>query len=299
MNVLFLLLLPLACHAELLDKIYGVFNDKILTLSDAKRIQGELEARAEVAPMVYGPEIKELEDVREIFFKQNIIRHTLDSYGYELTDSVIEDRIAGIEKSQGITRDDLIGFLQERDLNYETYFELIKLSMEYSYFTNKIIAPLISVSNQEIKNAFYKHFPNERSVSFRFDIVDIVLPEEILKIYSYQQLIEILTKYKETAMLPEALRDMEANRIDDVESDNLSEELAELLAKTPINSFSETIKMNGQLHIFYIENKQSTPSSVFNDNKETLNQMVSMSKAKNVEKNWFEINKENFYIKEF
>lgn len=295
----FLFLNSFLIQAQLLDKISGVINGEFITLSDVQKISQQAQARHEIAPMIYSNANAGEKEIREAFFRQYIIRDKLSSYGYTITDDMVEERVVSIEKAQGVSRDDLRKFLSSKGLSYDDYFKLIRLSIEYSYFNSKVIAPLVAVSEQEIKNTFYKSIPEGKAIAFKYNIIDIIVPESAFKIYNHKQLLEILSNFRKGSSLPEGLRDITSHKLDEVQSESLGKELAQTLASTGEGEFSKAIKIDGQSHIFFIEKKDLVESDLFLREKDRIAQKIVMEKSKDIEQAWFDNEKVNYHIKTY
>jgi parvulin-like peptidyl-prolyl isomerase len=144
----------------LIDKIALVINDQTYTLTDYANVQKNFLARSEVAPIVYVPGKNSAQDLTQMFIQIYIIRQKLKDIGYSITDDVIDERIRYIEKAQNLTRNDLNNFLKSKSLDFDTYFQLIKESIELTQYLQKIVYPTIDVNDLEIKNFFLKNFPS-------------------------------------------------------------------------------------------------------------------------------------------
>jgi peptidyl-prolyl cis-trans isomerase SurA len=283
---------------KLLDKIVGVVNSRVVSLSEIKRVHLTMEARKEVSPMVYTEKTYTDQQLLDTLINAYIIRDKINAQGFVINDDAVESRVKMTEERLGLKRADLLAFLKNKGLTYEEYFELIRESMEYNIFAQRIIAPLISVTDQEIKNEYYRRNSGNNTLSFKYNLVDFYIAERVLVEKDEDRFIEVLRDYQLTGKLPEEYREMETNNLDGIGEDSLSGDLAKLLKDTPEGSFSNTISLNGYIHAFYVQKKDLVESISYSKMKEKIQQEIFMQKGGAVTKNWFDREYGNYYIKQ-
>jgi peptidyl-prolyl cis-trans isomerase SurA len=137
---------------KLLDKIVAVINNRVISLTEVDRMRETLEARKEISPVIYTEEKYNQKELLEIMIRSHIIRDKINAQGYIINDDAVESRIKMTEDRLGLKRSDLLQFLKGKGVTYEEYFEIIRETMEFNVFAQRIIAPLITVTEQEIKN---------------------------------------------------------------------------------------------------------------------------------------------------
>lgn len=282
---------------RLLDKIVAVINTRIISLSEINRIEATLEARKEVSAMVYSEKNYTQKELLQIVIKSFIIRDKINAQGYVINDDAVESRIKMTEDRLGLKRADLLNFLKGKGLTYEEYFEIIRETMEYNIFAQRIIAPLISVTEQEIKNEYYRRNSKNNALAFKYSLVDFYIPEEKLIDKNENKFLSVLKDYQLTGKLPEEYRDLESNNLDNLNEDTLSRELANVLKTASEGSFSKAISLNKHLHVFYVQKKDLVESQDYLKFKDQIQNDIFMSKGKSVTSNWFDREFSNYYIK--
>jgi peptidyl-prolyl cis-trans isomerase SurA len=282
---------------KLLDKIVAVVNTRVISLSEIKRMEDTLEARREVSPVVYTEKKYSQKELLDIMIKSYIIRDKINAQGYVINDDAVESRIKMTEERLGLKRADLLQFLKGKGLTYEEYFEIIRETMEFNIFAQRIIAPLISVTEQEIKNEYYRRNSTNNALSFKYNLTDFYIPESKLVDKSEDKFLAVLKDYQLTGKLPEDYRDLETNNLDSLNEDGLSKDLAKILKNTSEGSFSKAISLNNHLHVFYIQKKDLVESQEFAKFKEQIQSDIFMTKGKSVTSNWFDREFSNYYIK--
>lgn len=282
---------------KLLDKIVAVVNTRVISLSEVNRIEATLEARREVSPMIYTKKTYKQQELLDIIIKSFIIRDKITAQGFVINDDAVESRIKMTEDRLGLKRADLLAFLKGKGLTYEEYFEVIRETMEYNIFAQRIIAPLISVTEQEIKNEYYRRNSTNNALSFKYNLVDFFIPQGKLIDKSEDKFLAVLKDYQLTGKLPEDYKDLETSHFDALNEDGLSKDLAAVLKTTAEGAFSKAITLNNHLHVFYVQKKDLVESQDFLKFKDQIQNEIFMSKGTSVSANWFDREYSNYYIK--
>lgn len=282
---------------KLLDKIVAVVNTKVISLSEIERMRDTLPARKEVSPVIYTEKKYTPKELLDVMIRSFIIRDKINAQGYVINDDAVESRIKMTEERLGLKRADLLQFLKGKGLTYEEYFEIIRETMEFNIFAQRIIAPLISVTEQEIKNEYYRRNSTNSALSFRYNLVDFYIPEEKLIDKSENKFLAVLKDYQLTGKLPEEYRALESNNLDNLSEDALPKKLSSVLKKTAEGSFSSPVSLNNHLHIFYVQKKDLVESQDFLRYKDQIQNEIFMTKGKSVTNNWFDREYSNYYIK--
>ena len=133
-------------NAVLLDKMVSVFNDKIITQSMVTRLKDTYEARKYLAPQIYNLENKDTKAIIEHFIKRLIIRDKLKNLGIEIKDNFVKSNIERIKSNLNLNHDQLLSFLDSKNITYPEYFEIMREGMEFQEFYTKFISPLLITS---------------------------------------------------------------------------------------------------------------------------------------------------------
>lgn len=282
---------------KLLDKIVAVINTRVISLSEIDRMKQTLEARREISPVIYTEQKYSPKELLNIAIRSFIIRDKIAAQGYVINDDAVESRIKMTEERLGLKRADLLQFLKTKGLTYEEYFEIIRETMEFNIFAQRIIAPLISVTEQEIKNEYYRRNSTNNALSFKYKLVDFYIPEEKVGQKGQDKFLQVLKDYQLTGKLPEAYRELETNNLDNLRADSLPKELASVLKVTAEGSFSKPVELNNYLHVFYVQKKDLVESEDFMKFKDQIQNEIFMNKGKAVTTNWFDREYSNYYIK--
>ena len=112
--VFFFLIFMTTAQADLVDKIAGVINDEVFTLSYLTRIKNSIDARKEVSPLIYSQANYSLKEILKIEQENFIIKDKLSAQGMKVDDDAVEGRIQERERAVGLKRSDLLSFLDHK-----------------------------------------------------------------------------------------------------------------------------------------------------------------------------------------
>ena len=297
--LLSLLLASTVSHSRLLDKIAGVINDKVYTLSEIERINSSLTARKEISPFIYTQNKYTNLDILKLLQRGYIIKDKLAAMGFVITDDSVESRIIDTEKRLGLNRRDLLSFLDSKNINFNEYFEIIRETMEFNVFNQRIIAPLVSITDQELKNFYYKlNSEKNKVLAFKYTVVDFYLDEDKIIKNDLDRLPDILSNYQKTGNIPSIYQNIQTNNLGTITGEDVPKDLSTLLNQTNEGSFTKPYVKGGVVHIFYVKKKDLTESSDFLSKKEAIYNEIFIKKSKAIFKSWFSKESTNYYIQE-
>lgn len=296
LRFLLLITLSFSAEAKLLDKVAGVINDKIFTLSEVNRVQETLNIRREIAPFIYTKNKYSKKDVLDLLQNLFVIKDKLSEVGYVISDDAVESRIKETEKGLGLNRKELLAFLDSKGISFNEYFEILREAMEFNIFNGRIIAPLVTITDQELKNLYYKNSKNRKTISFTYKVVDFTLPKSRVNKRDYKRLPKIMESYQKTGNLPQIYRDLNTNDLGVVKDEDLPSDLSSILKETEEKKFSQVYEKGSLIHVFYVSKKDFTESSEFLRAKRGLYNRVFAERAKSITANWFSREKLNYYI---
>ena len=295
---LFWLVLPAtSARRTLLDKTLGVFNDKVITLSQIDRIRKTLTARTNISPQIYRKSTYSTKELVELGIKQLLIRAELSDTGYIINDNQVESQIKETEKRIGTTREELLEFLKSHKITFEEYFEITRTTIEYNIFTSKVIAPLISVTEQEIKNAFYKKNIKNKALDLKYTLVDFSIDKKSLTKKMKSQYRGIVKKFQSTGVLPEEFSSMQTNILGNITEAGLTKELKKVLKKTAEGDATPPILLGNVYHVFWVKKKDIVESEFFKRSKMRIRQRLMEKAAAKIESDWFIRNQNKHYVK--
>lgn len=285
-------------HAKLLDKIVGIVDSNIITLSQLNRLKDNIAIKNSVAPLVYDKKSYSNDEMLKITMNKFLIRSKLNEIGYTITDDQVESQIKSNQERLGVDKKALLEFLKQQHTSYDEYFETLREAIEFSYFVNRVVQPLISISEQDVKNKYYKQYANKVKMNFKYNLVDYTVDKTDISGENLKNLEQVVKSYRQNAILPQDFSRLEANDLDDISEDGLNPELKALLAKTDEGAFTKMIEYNNQYHIFYVVRKDLVESEAYTKAKESIRNDLFEQAVKDETKLWFERERNKHYIRE-
>jgi len=296
---IFITLTSTSLSARLLDKILAVVNDSVITHSQVKRIRNNITARENIFPQVYDKKKYTDKTIVNILLEGKLIRHKLGAIGYVISDDQVESQIKGTEKRLGLNRKALLQFLKSNATTFDEYFEIIRSTIEYNIFVSRVISPLISITDQEIKNTFFKMNRGNKTLAFKYNLIDFSINQRLIKKSNVKYLKKTLKKYHATGELPEAYSELQTNLIDDISEGGLTRKIKKALKQTDEGEFSNPVKINNDYHVFFVKKKDLVESDLYIQNKKSIHTKLFNKSLKNVTKLWYAREASNHYIKYF
>lgn len=292
-----LFLLNSSANAKLLDKIAAIVDDNIITLSQINRTSNNIAIKKNVAPMVYDQNSFTSAELLNISINKFLVRAKLSEIGYTITDDQVEAQIKSNQDRLGVDRKSLMNFLKQQGTSFDEYFETLREAIEYSYFVNRIISPMISVSEQDIKNSYYKNNMNDSRMNFKYSLVDYAIGKDIMPKLTKGQMEDVVKQYRINGVLPEEFSALTVSNLDDISEEGLSNDLRSLLKGTDEGAMTAPILLNGQHHIFYVAKKDLVETEAFAKQKDQIKDQLFEKAVKAETAIWFEREKNKHYIK--
>lgn len=298
-SLITLLLFAFQAHAVLLDKIVAVVDSQPILLSQIKRVSSNLEARRNISPQIFPRKDLSFKDLVDIKINEYLLRDKLTEMGYVISDDQVESQVKATEDRLGLNRQALLNFLKNNNFSFDEYFELIRSSIEYNLFLSRIVQPLISITEQDVKNAYYKKYSSNQRMSFKYELVDFSMDRSEFKKGMLRQFRSVLTSFQQTGILPQEFSNVTTNVLGEIREGGLTKELKDLLKATEEGKFSQPILLGGQYHVFYIKSKDLVESDDFLNRKNQIRAEIFQSSMETVSKSWFRQEADKHYIKYF
>lgn len=290
-----ILVLSLEVQAKLLDKVAGVINDKVFTLSEIKRVKKTAQARKQISPFIYSKDSYNESDILKLFQNTFIIKDKLSELGFIISDDAVDSRLDAIKKQKGMSDDDLEGLIAESGLTFNEYYEIYRAGMEFEVFQRRIIGPLVTITDQEVKNFYYKVSKNKKTISFKYKVVMYSLPKSKVLKEDLKRLPSILQNYKQTGNIPQIYSDISILDLGTLSGEDINNDLKKLLRQTNEGTFSTIQKSKDSYSSYYLIKKEIAESSDFLANKGRIHSVLFAQRAQKISDNWLSREALNYY----
>jgi peptidyl-prolyl cis-trans isomerase SurA len=283
----------------LLDKISAVMNDHVITLSKVTRVSDNLGARRDIAPQIYTQGRYTPEELSKLLVQRLLVRSRLEEIGYMITDDQVEAQITSTERRLGVTRSDLLDFLRGNQMTFDEYFEVIRETIEFNLFYTRIIQPLVAVTEQEIKNEFYKRNMDNQTLAFRYNLLSFNLHQRFVTRDVLSRFKTVLENFRNTGVLPQEFSELNTTPMGEITEDGLSTQLVEILKQTDEGSLSEPILMGDHYHIFLVQSKDLVESELYLRQKDRIYAELVERAALRAIDLWYQREENRHYIRFF
>lgn len=288
-----------APQAKLLDKTLAVIDDQVFTLSMVKRVMASLAVRRNISGMIYSKTDYSQAEIVEIQMRKILIRSKLSELGYVISDDQVESQVKETEQRLGLKREQLLQFLSTNNFTFDEYFELVRESIEFNLFITRVIQPLISVTEQEIKNAYFRKNVDNKALNFRYNLVDFSLAKKDYKNFAKDEMKEALVRYQADGHLSEKMRNLDTTDLGDVAEDGLAANVREQLKKTDEGAFTEVVLINDRHHVFFLKKKDLVESERYLKEKEQIKDQLFEELSRKMLDVWTQREKNKHYIRNF
>lgn len=293
----FAILCSVSVEAKLLDKISAIVDDNIITMSQVNRTVNNLAIKKNVAPMIYDKSSYTAAEILQISINKYLVRAKLAEIGYTITDDQVEAQIKQNQDRLGVDRKSLMGFLKQQGTSFDEYFEALREAIEYSYFVNRVISPMISISEQDVKNTYYKNNIKDSRMNFKYTLIDYGISLDDVTKPSKGQMEEVVKQYRINGVLPEAFSTLTVNNLDDITEEGITAEFRNVLKATDEGALTTPIVINNKYHVFYLAKKDLVETEAFANQKEKIRDQLFEKAVKAEIAVWFERERNKHYIK--
>ena len=284
-------------HAQLLDKIVAVFNDQTLSLSQLQRMHDNMLARQNISPQIYSKDSYTDAQLISKSVERLLIRERLSEMGYIVTDDQVESQIRATESRLGLGRSDLLQFLESNATTFDEYFEIIRETIEFNIFNSRIIEPLIAITEQEIKNAYYKENIDNQTVSFKYHLINFSIPSSALNQSQVNELPEVLRIFQDSGNLPSAYRQIQTSDLGQITEEGMNESIQEVVRQSLEGDFTRPIRLGDSYHVFYVKEREIVESGHFRQARPRIHNQLYQQAFERISKLWFDRQAQRHYVK--
>ena len=202
----------------------------------------------------------------------------------------------------------MIAHLEVSGITYDEFFQIYRQNIEFGHFHQQTIAPLITITEQEVKNMFYKMNAHNKALAFRYTLVDFSLPRKAFqsqgrrrqrqrhKLKNFRQ---VLINFQNNGVLPEDYPPLQTNVLGDITEDDLTPHSKSILKKTDEGEFSQPILIGDTYHVFFVKQKNVVESNVFAQIKDQIREKIYEKQLKRATNLWYKRQKAEHYIRYF
>lgn len=179
MFTIFILLASLTTplsYSKILDRVYAVVNDQIITESDISDYSNSLKNNKFINDILYFDpnDRKNALANKDILLKkiidEKIIESQVKKNGISVTPEEVNSEIEGVIKSRGITKTDLVNALKKEKKSFVEYQDFIKKSLERKHLIAKEIQGKIKISDEDVVAFYIAKKGKDSSQIYEYDL---------------------------------------------------------------------------------------------------------------------------------
>lgn len=299
-----ILLLALTSYANakeiLLDRIVGVVNDDIITLSDVKDFEKSLNSkRAKLTAEDYQKLAGSQKAVLDKIIESKIILQYIKDNGMqsdkEELDSIIKRRM----KSVGMSYKDLEKELRDAGQTVDDLRNELEVEQGKAKIFDRDIKRKITVSEQDYANFFQKEFKQDININ-EYKISHILLKDQKLAEKVYQEakkgasFDQLAYKYSEDAGTKNSGGDL-----DYVKSDSLLPEMQKAVENMSPGDIKGPIKTKLGYHIIKLDSFRTQKNPEYIKNKDLIERALVEKDFLRQLSLWLDEKKEEYYVRTY
>ncbi len=269
------------------DAIIANVGGQILLLSDLRRAvalasQGRAEITADGTLVGGGITSTQAAEIFDRLIEQSLLEVKVKELSLQVTDSELDSEIQNFLDSRQLTREEFIRLLAaegETELSHRAEF---KRQLETQRFIGRVIKPLVSVSDEEVKSYFLSQRQGTPSTVEKVTLRSLMLKGKLTQPEVQTKLAEIQKKSANGEPFADIVKE-ESQATDAKQtggllaSKKLSEypvEIAKSLENKPIGTLTNPIEIGSASFVFELVSRESAADSRFTAEKETWRQKL-------------------------
>jgi len=293
MLALFLVQSPL--NAQIIDKILAVVGDEVITKYEVESFNQDR------VKQIYSLENEDKKEETLQEYYDNVLDFLVEQYkveiaakreGIEVTEAETKAALQDVLTKNNVSMEQLKSALKERGLTLSKYKWQIKMDILKSRIMSRIIAPMVVVANEDIRDYIDEHPEMDLADKYELRMVQVENNDKFKKMKDYLE----DHSFSDTAIkYSKAPSAKSGGYIGFVSPDQVAEPIQKKLESADTGNFFRVNNDNG-IQLFKVESF----SSKYNVDNKTRKEIVSKireEKMKNVYENWLKEHSETIYVK--
>jgi len=293
MLALFLVQSPL--NAQIIDKILAVVGDEVITKYEVESFNPER------VKQIYSLENEEKKDKTLQEYYDNVLDFLVEQYkveiaakreGVEVTEAETKAALQDVLTKNNVSMEQLKSALKERGLTLAKYKWQIKMDILKSRIMSRIIAPMVVVTNEDIKDYIDQHPEMDLSDKYELRMIEVKNKDEFKKMKDYLG----NHTFSDTAIkFSKAPSAKSGGYVGFVSPDQAAEVIQEKLKNAKIGDLFR-VNNDNSIQLFKVESF-SSKYDVDNKTREEIVSKIREEKVKKVYENWLKDHSETIYVK--
>lgn len=175
---LFLLLIPIAAHAKVIEQLIAVIDGEPYTLSNLENY-----AKTKMSRSFPTGDLGKINDsdreVLEQFITEKLVEAEIREGGIKITDEEVDQYIQQVKKSNRLSDDDLKTALGREGQTVDSYRASVKAELEKNELINRQVRKKVNITNEDVERYYKINSKNFRAGDrARLRHILLTLPEK-------------------------------------------------------------------------------------------------------------------------
>lgn len=277
------LFLPAVGQTRVLEKVYGVVNGEIITLTEIKEYQKKLKTGGFLDDLLFSDPVvrekaaKDKDQLLKLLVDEKIIDYEVKKNGLLVTEERVSNEIGTIAKRQNLSVNQLKQTLRDQGVDYADYRDFVKKSVERRQLVEKEITSKIKISEQDIVSHYLSKTGSGKSQVFEFTIAHILLNPA-----DKEKAKELSAKIKSGSFFDELVKKHSTDsdtknkngRFGTFKSGEMIASIENAIKELKIGDSSTVVKTPMGLHIFKVLDKKLVKDPEIEKQKQNIYQQL-------------------------
>ncbi|TYB33622.1 MAG: peptidylprolyl isomerase [Flexistipes sinusarabici] len=293
--MLALLLVQSPLSAQIIDKILAVVGDEVITKYEVESFNPER------VKQIYSLKNEEKKDNTLQEYYDNVLDFLVEQYkvelaakreGVEVTEAETNAALQDVLTKNNVSMEQLKSALKERGLTLAKYKWQIKMDILKSRIMSRIIAPMVVVTNEDIRDYIDEHPELDLSDKYELRMIEVKNKDKFKKMKDYLE----NHSFSDTAIkFSKAASAKSGGYIGFVSPDQVAEVIQKKLEKAKTGDVFR-VNNDNSIQLFKVESF-SSKYNVDNKTREEIVSKIREEKLKKVYENWLKEHSETIYVK--
>lgn len=294
-----------AAQAALIDKIGAVVNNEVVLLSDVEKFERNLDLRRELDPLFGINEDMARGNPSRAKILDFLIQERLVTQSFKIADQDVETEIQSVQRTNNLSRDQLVEFLKQKNFDFTSYFELMRVGLAKRNLLDREIRTRVNISDDDVKNYYYNMAVKNASIPLEYSIQLIVVSLDSYK--TPQAAREAADRALRSLKQGEGFAEVAKRFSDDPSAGNggelgyfsqeqLAEPLKSAVRKLQIQQTSDVLSAKDAFMVVKLLDARSTESDGLIRAKEQIREQLAKEEYKKQLVIWAERARNNAYI---
>lgn len=169
-----------AAQDGVVDRVAAVVDDEVVALSEIYELGGEFIGSTCTQPFGQAACVYEAElEILDSLVKRALMKRALEQLNLRVSNEEIDQAIDSIVRDYNMPdRESLRNEVENSGLRWDAYRQQIREQLQIQRFQQRILAPRVTVSPDEVEDLYKRTARGETSEAIELDALGIILPPE-------------------------------------------------------------------------------------------------------------------------